>query len=103
MTSLARIYKPAKTPTQSGKAKTNAWVLEFDQTRTLTVDPLMGYVSSSNTLSQIKLKFETQNAAIEYAQKNGIDYYVEEVHFSKQKYVCYPDNFKYDRKIPWTH
>jgi hypothetical protein len=99
----ARIYSPAKTPTQSGKAKPNFWILEFDQVSARRIDPFMGCTSSSDMLSQVKLTFETQQAAIDYAQKNAVDYRVDAPHVSKRKCVSYLDNFKYDRKKPWTH
>ena len=58
----AKIYKPAKTAMQSGKRNSKQWLLEFD-TLNLSVNPLMGWMSSKDTLSEIKLKFESKNEA----------------------------------------
>jgi ETC complex I subunit conserved region len=56
----AKIYSPAKTAMQSGKAKTGNWILEFDPAAARKVEPLMGYTSSSDMLSQVRLKFDTK-------------------------------------------
>ena len=69
----AKIYKPNKTAMQSGLGKTNKWILEFE-TKDPTLNPLMGWESSSDTLSEIKLEFSTKELAINYAKKNKIDY-----------------------------
>ena len=99
----ARIYSPAKTATQSGQAKTGVWHLEFDPAAPRKVEPLMGYTSSSDMLSQVRLKFESKQAAVAYAEKHGLAYRVEEPHQAKRRRVSYSDNFKFDRKQPWTH
>jgi ETC complex I subunit conserved region len=99
----ARIFSPAKTVTQSGKAKTGEWVLEFDQSAPRKVEPLMGYTSSGDMLSQVKLKFDSKESAIAYATKHGIEHRVEEPNEAKRRRVAYPDNFKFDRTQPWTH
>mgnify|MGYP001354278012 CR=1 FL=1 len=99
----ARIYSPAKTAMQSGKAKTGHWVLEFDQASPRVVEPLMGYTSSRDTLQQVRLKFPTKDEAIAYAEREGIVFTVEEPHQPKRRQVAYADNFRYDRKQPWTH
>ena len=56
----AKIYRPAKTAMQSGKAKTNIWVLEFDQETPRKIDPIMGYTSSGDMRQQLKLTFDPQ-------------------------------------------
>lgn len=99
----ARIYSPAKTAMQSGKAKTGHWVLEFDPAAPRRIDPLMGYTSSTDMTSQVRLTFETREDATAYAEKHGIEYRVEEPQKSKRRQISYSDNFRYDRKIPWTH
>jgi hypothetical protein len=88
---------------QSGKAKTGYWVLEFDPASKKKIDPLMGYTSSSDMTSQIRLTFESLEEAVAYAQKNGLDYRVEEPKAPKRRQISYSDNFRYDRKTPWTH
>ena len=99
----ARIYQPAKTAMQSGKGKTQMWVLEYEPQSAKSVEPLMGYTSSSDTLSQIKLKFKTKEEAVDYAERYDIAYRVTEPKKPKRRPMAYSDNFNYDRKIPWTH
>jgi hypothetical protein len=99
----AKIYRPAKTAMQSGKAKTNIWVLEFDQESPRKIDPIMGYTSSADTRQQVKLTFETQEQAEAYAQRNGIDYRVLPPKDPVRQNVAYSDNFRYNRIQPWTH
>ncbi|MHA6298991.1 ETC complex I subunit [Devosia sp. CAU 1758] len=99
----ARIYRPARNAMQSGKGKSKSWVLVFEQETPRSIDPLMGYTSSSDTQQQVKLSFETQEEAEAYAQRNGIPYSVQPAHDPTPKKVSYPDNFRSDRKTPWTH
>ncbi|WP_240233331.1 ETC complex I subunit [Devosia lacusdianchii] len=99
----ARIYRPARNAMQSGKGKSKQWVLVHEQASAREIDPLMGYTSSGDTRTQIKLSFDTQEAAEAYAQKNGIAYSVQPAHDATPKRVSYPDNFRSDRKTPWTH
>jgi len=88
----AKIYIPAKTAMQSGKRNSKQWLLEFD-TLNLSVNPLMGWMSSKDTLSEIKLKFESKNEAVDYAKKNNIDYYIVEPQKTKLIKKSYSDNF----------
>lgn len=101
----ARIYKPAKTAMQSGTAKTTVWVLEFAPAAAREVDPLMGWTSSGDTQSQVRLRFGSQEAAEAYARSKGIDYDV--VQPKARKPVIRPrgygENFATDRKGAWTH
>jgi hypothetical protein len=99
----ARIFSPAKTAMQSGKAKTGHWILEFEPAQPRRIDPLMGYTSSGDMLSQIRLTFETKEEAIDYAEKNGIDFQVQEPKEAKRRQISYAENFRYDRRMPWTH
>jgi ETC complex I subunit conserved region len=99
----ARIYSPAKTAMQSGKSKTGHWVLEFDPEKPRKIDPLMGYTTSSDMKSQIRLTFSTREEAMAYAEKHGIAFRIEEPKESKRRQISYADNFRYDRKVPWTH
>ena len=100
---LARIYKPAPNAMQSGKARTKHWVLEYEPQSPRAIEPLMGWTSSDDMRQQISLEFETREEAVAYAEKNGIEYQVFEPHVTKQKPKSYSDNFRYDRKFPWTH
>ncbi|MCQ2004118.1 ETC complex I subunit [Rhizobium sp. NRK18] len=99
----AKIYRPAKTAMQSGKAKTHLWVLEFDQSVARKIDPIMGYTSSSDMLQQVKLTFETQEEAEAYAKRKGIEYRVIQPKEATRKSLSYTDNFRYSRTQPWTH
>ena len=99
----ARIYRPARSAMQSGKGKSNSWVLVYEQSSARGIEPLMGYTSSSDTTQQVKLSFDTLEEAEAYAQRNGIPYSVQPAHDATPKRVSYPDNFRADRKTPWTH
>lgn len=99
----ARIFSPAKTAMQSGKAKTGYWVLEYEPEKPKTIDPLMGYTSSSDMKSQIRLTFETREEAVAYAHKHAIPYRIELPNEAARRTISYAENFRYDRKIPWTH
>jgi NADH dehydrogenase len=101
----ARIYQPAKTAMQSGTAKTHQWVLEFAQASTREVDPLMGWTSSADTQAQVRLRFDSREAAVAYAAEKGIEAVVVEP--KPRKPVIRPrgygENFATDRKGAWTH
>ena len=88
----AKIYKPTKTAMQSGKRNSKNWLLEFDTLNT-SINPLMGWESSNDTMSEVKLEFPTKEQAVNYAQKNKIEYYV--VDEQKRKFIkkSYSDNF----------
>ena len=73
----AKIHKPTKTAMQSGLRNTKNWILEFDTLNT-GINPLMGWTSSKDTMSEIKLEFSTKEQAINYAKKNNINYYIVE-------------------------
>jgi hypothetical protein len=100
---LARIYKPARTAMQSGKAASENWILEYEPALRPTADPLMGYNSSADMRRQIRLEFESRAEAIAYAERNAIPYRVREAHEETRKVISYSDNFRYNRQQPWTH
>ncbi len=99
----ARIYRPAKNATQSGLGKTRLWRLEYLPEAARSIEPLMGWTSSSDMKSQIKLTFETREEAVAYAERNAIPYRVEEPQEAKRRIASYSDNFKSGRVAPWTH
>lgn len=99
----ARIYKPAKTAMQSGRAKTNLWVLDYEPETPKATEPLMGWTSSSDMKSQLKLTFETKEAAIAYCEGKGIAYTVTEPKDRAPKKISYVDNFRHNRVGMWTH
>ena len=88
----AKIYKPAKTAMQSAEGNTRNWLLEFDTLNT-GINPLMGWESSKDTMSEVKLEFLTKERAINYAKKNNIDYYIIEPQKRKIIKKSYSDNF----------
>jgi hypothetical protein len=100
---MARIYRPARTAMSSGTAKTHSWVLEYEPERPKTIEPLMGYTSSDDMKSQIRLMFDTKEAAIAYAERNSIAYRVFEPKEATRAVTAYSDNFRRDRAQPWTH
>ena len=87
-----KIYKPAKTAMQSAEGNTRNWLLEFDTLNT-GINPLMGWESSKDTMSEVKLEFLTKEQAINYAKKNNIDYYIIEPQKRKIIKKSYSDNF----------
>ena len=101
----ARIYQPAKTAMSSGAAKTKHWVLEFAPDSARSVDPLMGWTSSSDMQSQVHLTFKSREAAEDYAREEGIDFVVQEP--NKRKVNIRPggygENFATGRRGAWTH
>ena len=88
----AKIYIPNKSPMQSGLGKTSKWILEF-VTNDPTTNPLMGWESSDDTLTELKLEFSTKELALEYAKKNKIDAEVIEPRKRKIVKKSYADNF----------
>ena len=91
----AKIFKPTKTAMQSGKRNSKNWLLEFD-TKNTGINPLMGWESSKDTMSEVKLEFSTKEKAINYAKKNNINYYVIEPKKRKIIKKSYADNFMKD-------
>ena len=88
----AKIYKPSKSAMQSGNKNSDKWIIEFI-TESTGINPLMGWESSTNTLSEVKLEFENKNLAIEYANKNKINFEIIEPKVRKINKKSYADNF----------
>lgn len=99
----ALIYRPAPNAMQSGRGKSKSWMLVHELVEAKSIDPLMGYTTSGDTRQQVRLSFDTLEEAEAYAQKNGIAYSVQPAHDATPKRQSYPDNFRADRKTPWTH
>lgn len=101
----ARIYRPARTAMSSGSAKTRKWVLEFPSSTAREIDPLMGWTSNADTQSQVRLTFDTKEAALEYAQENGIDAVVKDPNTRSPNIRPggYGENFATNRRGAWTH
>jgi hypothetical protein len=100
---IARIYKPAKTAMQSGKAKTADWVLDFEPEQPPTVEPLMGWTSSTDMRQQVRLRFDSKEEAIAYCERNGIPYQVLADNEPARRTISYADNFAFNRRDAWTH
>ena len=98
-----KIYKPSKTSMQSGLGKTKKWLAEYISNEETVKDNLMGWNSSSDTKSQIKVFFDSKEQAIEWAKNNNYQYFVEEPKIRKVKIKSYASNFDINRKEPWTH
>ena len=88
----AIIYIPNKNPMQSGLSKNGKWILEFI-TDNPTKNPLMGWESSSDTYSELKLEFSSKELAINYAKKKKIDFEIIEPRKRKILKKSYADNF----------
>lgn len=94
----ARIYRPAKTAMQSGRAKTRRWRLEFEPAAaSRRIDSLMGWTGSTDTTGQVSLGFDSREAAEAFCHKHGIAYRVQEPHEPKPRIKSYADNFRYGR------
>ena len=91
----AKIYIPAKTAMQSGRGKLKNWVLEFIS-KDPSINPLMGWETSTDTLEEVILKFPSKEKAIEYAEKNNISYNVIEPNKTEFVIKSYADNFLKD-------
>jgi len=101
---LARIFRPARTAMQSGRAKTANWVLEFEPSDARRQDPLMGWTQTGDTSSsQIKLSFDTKEEAVRYAEGHGIAFQLFDPKPAKRILKAYADNFAFGRRTPWTH
>ncbi len=90
-----KIYKPSKNVMQSGLGKCKIWVLEFVSTGRIEPEPLMGWTSSEDTLSQTRLNFDSREEAIEFADNKGWSYEVATEQARRVKPRNYVDNFKY--------
>ena len=101
----ARIYRPARTAMSSGTAKTKKWVLDYEKDSAREIDPLMGWTSSSDTQTQVRLTFDSKEAAVDYAKENGIDAVVTEPKPRKANIRPggYGENFATNRRGAWTH
>lgn len=101
----ARIYQPSRNAMQSGTAKTKHWILDFAPAESRQVDPLMGWTGSGDTQAQVRLRFTSKQAALDYAAENGIEATVTEPHKRKHniRKGGYGENFAPNRRAVWTH
>lgn len=98
-----RIYQPAKTAMQSGRAGTRRWIVEFEPAAAQRPDPLMGWSGGGDTRDQVRLSFASREEAIAYAERRGVAYRVEEPRVRKIRPKAYADNFAATRAGNWTH
>ena len=101
--SSARIYQLPKSAMQSGRAKSEGWVLEFPPSEARKPDPVRGWIGSADTQAQVRLTFDTQDEAVAYATRKGISFALELPHVRKFKPKAYADNFAFTRAENWTH
>jgi len=90
----ARIYQRPKNAMQSGRARTDRWVLEFEPREAQRPDPLTGWAGSGDTRNQVRLTFPTAEAAVEYAEREGLDHHVVPAPQRTLKLQAYADNFR---------
>lgn len=92
-----RIYQPSRNAMQSGRGKTRQWLLEAEIETARTPEPLMGWVSSGDTLNQIRLKFATKEEALAFAARKGWEASVAEPAERRIAPRNYADAFRPDR------
>lgn len=100
---LAKIYRPAKNAMQSGKAATKKWRLEFQLADAPRPDALMGWISSADPNGQVRMSFDSKEAAVEFARTHGIPHQVVDQPDAKRVIRAYSDNFAFRRREPWSH
>src|SRR5712691_10243488 len=100
---VARIYKPAKTAMQQGLAATREWVLEYEPEKPKGIEPLMGWTSSSDMRTQVRMSFATRDEAIAFTTRQGIPFRVDEPQSTALRPKSYAENFKFGRIDRWTH
>jgi NADH dehydrogenase ubiquinone Fe-S protein 4 len=98
----ARIYKPARNAMQQGMASRD-WVLEYEPDQPRVIEPLMGWTSSADTKSQVRLSFATKEEAVAFATRHGIAFRLEEPQETVLRPKSYAENFKFGRPERWTH
>ena len=97
----AKIYQPAKTAMQSGKGKTKFWLLEFEKPAPMTPEPLMGWNSQPDTITQVRLTFASKEEAIAYANAKNIPFEVFEPKSAVVPPKAYAENFSHNRRKAW--
>ncbi len=98
-----RIFQPAKNAMQSGRAKTRSWIVEFAPSAAVKANPLMGWPGSNDTSRQVRLSFDSQDDAVAYARKHGLDFEVMPPRDRAVRARAYSDNFRAGRQGNWTH
>lgn len=91
---IARISELERKTTQSGKANAGRWLLEFERAEPLRPDPLTGWAGSGDTNPQVRLTFDSKDAAIAYAERHGLAYHLVPARPVRMKIQAYADNFR---------
>jgi hypothetical protein len=91
---VARISEVERKTTQSGKANAGRWLLEFERQQPLRPDPLTGWNGSGDTNTQVRINFQTKEAAIAYCDKHGLPYHIVPAAPVRLKIQAYADNFR---------
>ena len=91
----ARIYQPAKTAMQSGRANIRKWILEFEPSSAKRADPLMGWIGSEDTRTQVRLTFNSREKAVSFAERHGLEFRLSEPKFRRIRPKNYSDNFSF--------
>jgi hypothetical protein len=91
---IARISELDRKTTQSGKANTGRWLLEFERRQAVRADPLTGWNGSGDTNTQVRIKFRTKDAVIAYCEKHGLAYHLVAAPPVRMKIQAYADNFR---------
>ena len=100
---VAKIYKPAKNRDAIRPEKTEGWVLDYPRGGRVSAEPLMGWQASADTARQVKLRFDSAEAAVAYCEARNIAYEVVKPKQRKLRMKAYADNFAYTRVGSWTH
>jgi hypothetical protein len=91
---MVRIFLPSKPATQSGRGKTFEWLLEYELETPRRPEPLMGWISSGDTLNQVKLRFPSKEDAVNFAVRKGWEYTVQEAAVRRVRPRNYSENFR---------
>ena len=91
---VARISEIDRRTTQSGRANSGLWLLEFERSQAQLPDPLTGWNGSGDTNTQVKLTFASREQAVAYAERRGIPYHIVPATPVKLKLQAYSDNFR---------
>lgn len=101
----ARIYQSPKNAMQSGTRNTRYWILEFTPSEPRRIDPLMGWTGSGDMRGQVRLRFKSQDEAVDYARRHGIPFVMEQPKPRRPNVrpMGYGGNFAHNRRFGWTH
>ena len=91
---VARITELERKTTQSGKANAGRWLLEFERQEPLRPDPLTGWNGSGDTRAQVRMTFDSKDAAIAYCERHGLEYHLVPAPPVRLKLQAYADNFR---------